>query len=343
MSATESVSAQLRANRQMRALRAHARGGPDKLVYEEAPVPPVGLNGVLVRVHAASITPTELTWPSTWEDRAGHDRLPTIPSHEVAGVVTELGYGTTGVATGAKVYGLTDWYRNGAAADYLAVEARDVAPMPATSSFVEAAAIPLAGLTAWQGLFDHGHLTAGQTVLIHGAAGGVGTFAVQLAHALGARVIGTGHAWSRELVAGLGADQYIDLNLQLFEEAAGKVDLVLDLIGGDLLKRSWAVVKPGGAIVSVVEDPRAAGPVPAHIHPVFFVVVPDRAELIELARQVDARKLKPIVGGVMPLARGREAFAAKQAGHVSGKMVLTVAADADDTPRDLASAIVRTD
>lgn len=325
MSATESVAAQLRADRRMHALRAHARGGPESLVYEEAPVPPVGLNGVLVRVHAASITPTELSWPSTWEDRAGRDRLPTIPSHEVAGVVAELGYGTTGVAIGTKVYGLTDWYRDGAAADYMAVEARDVAPMPVSLSFIDAAAIPLAGLTAWQGLFDHGHLASGQTVLIHGASGGVGTFAVQLAHASGARVIGTGHAWARDLVIGLGADQYIDLDQQRFEAVAGKADLVFDLVGGDLLTRSWAVVKPGGTIVSVTEAPRSAGPARSDVTTVFFVVAPGQAELVELARLVDAGTLRPIVGRVMPLAEGRLAFEAKQAGHLPGKLVLSVA------------------
>jgi NADPH:quinone reductase-like Zn-dependent oxidoreductase len=241
----------------MQALRLHERGGPERLVCETAPVPPIGLGDALVRVRAASFTPTELRWPSTWEDRAGRDRLPVIPAHEVAGTVTALGYGTTGVTVGAAVYGLTDWYRDGAAADYIAVEVRDLAPMPASLSFVEAATVPLAGLTAWQALFDHGALTAGQTVLIHGAGGGVGTFAVQLAHAAGARVVATGREWSRSLVTELGADAFIDLDHQPFEAAAGAVDLVLDLVGGDILQRSWAVVKSGGALVSAVQDPAA--------------------------------------------------------------------------------------
>jgi NADPH:quinone reductase-like Zn-dependent oxidoreductase len=250
-----------------------------------------------------------------------------IPAHEVAGTVTALGYGTTGVTVGAAVYGLTDWYRDGAAADYIAVEVRDLAPMPASLSFVEAATVPLAGLTAWQALFDHGALTAGQTVLIHGAGGGVGTFAVQLAHAAGARVVATGREWSRSLVTELGADAFIDLDHQPFEAAAGAVDLVLDLVGGDILQRSWAVVKSGGALVSAVQDPAATAATaatPRRARSVFFVVVPDRAELVALARQIEAGALRPIVGAVVPLADGRAAFETKRKGGVPGKVALVV-------------------
>lgn len=309
MPASESTATQLGPHRTMHALQLHQRGGPDQLVYEDAPVPPVGLNDVLIRVHAASITPTELNWPPTWEDRAGHPRLPVIPSREVVGVIAELGYGTTGVTVGSAVYALTDWYRNGAAADYVAVEA---------------ASMPLAGLTAWQALFDHGKVTAGQTALIQGAAGGVGTFAVQLAHTAGARVIGTGRAWSRQLVTDLGADQYVDLDQPPFEQAVGQVDLVLDLIGGDFLRRSWGVVKPGGVLVSTVEDPLTAGPGRPDVRSVFFIVVPDRAELVALAHQAESGKLKPVVGDVIPLANGRAAFKVKHERHVPGKVVLTV-------------------
>src|SRR5437762_4144292 len=194
----------------MWALRLGERGGPEQFAYEQAPRPYVGIGDALVRVHAASFTPTELTWPSTWVDHAGHDRRPTIPAHEVSGVVEALGYGTIGVAVGHAVYGLTDWYRDGAAAEYVAVEARNLAPKPATLSHREAAAVPMAGLTAVQALFDHGQLVAGQTVLILGAGGGVGTFAVQLAHAAGARVLASARAWARELVLGLGADAFVD-------------------------------------------------------------------------------------------------------------------------------------
>lgn len=324
MGANESNAAQRAPETTMHALRLHQRGGPEALVYEEAPRPLAAIGDVLLRVQAASITPTELGWPSTWEDRAGRDRRPVIPGHEVAGVVVEHGYGVTAPPIGSAVYALTDWYRDGAAADFVAVEARDVAPIPAGLSFVEAAAMPLAGLTAWQALFDHGQLAAGQTVLIHGASGGVGSFAIQLAHAAGARVIGTGRGWARKFVTDLGADRYIDLEHESFADGAGQVDLVLDFIGGDILRRSWAVVKPGGTLVSVVADPGTVGPGRPDVRGVIFVVGPDRAELIELARRVEAGTLRPVVGGVVPLADGRQAFERKHTRGVPGKVVLAV-------------------
>lgn len=328
MSISESTAAQAPTGQIMHALRLHERGGPERLVYEAAPMPPVALGDALIRVHAASVTPTELSWPATWEDRAGRDRRPVIPGHEVAGIVTALGYGTTGVAVGAAVYGLTDWYRDGAAAEYIAVEVRNLAPMPASLSFAAAAAAPLAGLTAWQALFDYGKLSAGQTVLIHGAGGGVGTFAVQLAHITGARVVATGREWARQLVTELGADEFIDLEHQSFKVeagvSAGMVDLVLDLVGGETLQRSWEVIKPGGVIVSAVEDPRARGGGRPEIRSAFFVVVPDQAELVALARQLDTGALRSIIGRVVPLADGRALFEAKRQGGVPGKMVLAV-------------------
>ena len=324
MPVSESTSEQLSGGQTMYALRAHERGGPEQLVYERAPQPAIGLGDALVRVHAASFTPTEMAWPPTWEDRAGRERRPTIPAHEVAGTVAALGYGTTGPEVGAPVYALTDWYRDGAAAEYIAVEVRDLAPMPTTLSFVEAAAVPLAGLTAWQALFDYGALSAGQTVLIHGGGGGVGIFAIQLAHSAGARVIATGRKWAQRLVTELGADEFIDLEQQPFEEAAGAVDLALDLIGGDILKRTWSVIRPGGALVSVVADPVDMAPEPLQARGAFFIVTPNRDQLIELARRIDAGALRPIVGAVRPLPDGRAAFEAKLTGGIPGKVALTV-------------------
>ena len=162
----------------MLALRAQGRGSSEKLIYEQVPLPSPAIGDVLLEVHAASFTPTELDWPSTWVDRAGNARPTPIPAHEVSGTVIALGFGTTGFAVGDEVYGLTDWYRDGAAAGYVAVEARNLAPRPRSLDHVDSAAVPLAGLTAWQALFDHGGLSAGQNVLIHGAGGGVGVFAV---------------------------------------------------------------------------------------------------------------------------------------------------------------------
>jgi NADPH:quinone reductase-like Zn-dependent oxidoreductase len=307
----------------MTALRARMYDDPKGLAYEEVPIPAPGIGDVLLEVRAASFTPTELKWPSTWVDRAGKARPAPIPAHEVSGVVVALGYGTTGFAVGDEVYGLTDWYRDGAAAGYVAVEARNLAPKPASLDHTHAAAVPLAALTAWQGLFEHGGLSAGQSVLIHGAGGGVGVFAVQLAHSAGAYVVGTGRAWAEDLVRALGANEFVDIEHQHLEDVASEVDVVLDVVGGELRRRSWSLVKPGGVLVSIVPPPEEVR------HPgargVLFVVEPNREALSELARRVDAGELRSIVGEVFPLERGREAFEIKQRSGVPGKVVLQVA------------------
>lgn len=312
--------------RTMAALRLHERGGPELLRYEQASVPFVGIGDVLVRVRAASFTPTELGWPETWVDRAGRERLPTIPAHEASGEVVALGYGTSGVEIGAEVFALTDWYRDGAAAEYVTVEARNTAPKPGTLDHAAAAAVPLAGLTALEGLFRHGGLEAGPSVLVHGAGGGVGTFAVQLAAAAGAKVVATGHAWARELVLGLGAEEFVDVEQERLQEA-GEVTVVLDLVGGELLARSWPLVAAGGIVVSAVEAAVAETAREHGVRGVFFVVEPSQPRLAELAR-IDAGELRPVVGEVPPLERGPEAFERKRAGGVAGKTVLVVAAEA---------------
>jgi NADPH:quinone reductase-like Zn-dependent oxidoreductase len=234
-----------------------------------------------------------------------------------------LGYGTTGLAVGDEAYGLTDWYRDGAAAGYVAVEARNLARKPGSLDHARSAAVSLAALTAWQALFDHAHLSAGQSVLIHGAGGGVGALAVQLARGAGARVVATGRQRAEGLVRELGADEFVDTERRSFEETAGEVDVVFDLVGGEVTRRSWAVIRPGGVLVSVVAPLAETGPRGAR--GVFFVVEPDRAALTELARLIDAGELRPVVGEVYPLERGREAFEAKRRPGVPGKVVLRVA------------------
>jgi len=305
----------------MRALRAAARGDPGSLSYQEMPVPTPGIGDVLVEVTAASFTPDELAWPSTWVDRAGRDRNPSVPGHEVAGTVVALGFGTTGLAVGDEVYGLTDWYRDGTLADYVAVEARNLAPRPASLSGPEAAAVPMAGLTAWQALFTHGGLRDGQAVLIAGAGGGVGTTAVQLARHTGARVIGLGHAGSRDLVMGLGADEFVTDGASLVE-SPGEVDVMFDLVGGELLQHCSAVVRQGGTAVSVVEPPPTRNGHGEGIGSRFFVVEPDQPQLTELARRIDSGQLRPVVGQIVDLSDGARAFAAKRAGGIPGKVVL---------------------
>jgi NADPH:quinone reductase-like Zn-dependent oxidoreductase len=311
----------------MHALRIHEQGGPEGLSYEEAPIPEPGTGDALVRVHAASFTPTELTWPSTWVDRLGHDRRPVIPGHEVSGIVEGLGWGTTGFAVGDAVYGLTDWYRDGALAEYVAVEARNLARKPASLDHVQAAALPMPGLTAWQALFTHGGLSRGQRVLIHGAGGGVGSMAVQLARGLGVHVIATGRASARDLAIELGAERFVDLDRERFEEVVEKVDLVVDLVGGEILERSGTVVRDGGIVVSAVDDPRTRRDRADHVRGAYFVVEPARSELEELARRADAGELRPVVGEVFELPDGPKAFEVKQAGGVAGKGVLRILAD----------------
>jgi NADPH:quinone reductase-like Zn-dependent oxidoreductase len=314
----------------MRALRLHRRGGAAHFRYEETAVPLPAMGDVLVRVHAASFTPTEVDWPSTWVDRSGQDRRPVIPGHEVSGVVATLGFGTSGLAVGEEVYGVTDWYRDGAAAEYVAVEARNLAPKPATVSHAQAAAAPLAGLTAWQALFVHGDLGSGQRVLVLGAAGGVGTFAVQLARWAGGHVIGTGRNGVRDLVLELGAEEFVDAETRRLEEQVQPVDLVLDLVGGELLQRSWPTVKAGGRLVSVVEPPNPQQAERAGVQARYFIVEPDRAQLGKLAGLIDAGRLRPVVGRVFDLGDGAEAFDAKQGGGLPGKVVLQVTPERGD-------------
>jgi NADPH:quinone reductase-like Zn-dependent oxidoreductase len=305
----------------MKAARVHEPTGfegIDGLVYEEAPDPVPAVGDALVKVHAAGFTPTELQWP-LWTDRAGRDRAPIIPAHEFSGVVAALGYGTTGVAVGEEVYGLIDGYRDGAAADFIAIEARDVAPKPTTVDHVHAAALPQAGLTSWQALFDHGHLAAGQTAVVHGAGGGVGSVAVQLARSAGARVIGTGRSGARSLALDVGADSFVDLEQDRWEDAVAQADVVFDTIGGEVLARSPAIVRPGGALVSVVAPPPADR---QDIRTIHFVREPSRAQLVELARLVDTGQLRPQVGAVYPLADAREAFMAKSTQSIAGKVIL---------------------
>jgi len=304
----------------MKAVRLHEPTGISGLVYEEAPdAKPVACD-VLVKVIACGITHNELDYP-IWTCRAGHPRTLVIPGAEVSGVVVALGFGTAGVAVGDEVFGLTDQWRDGTAAEYVAVEARNVAPKPQTVDHVHAAAVPRAGLTAWQALFDHGKLAKGQTVVIHGAGGAVGSTAVQLARWAGAEVIGTGRSHSRELVTELGADRFIALDEERLDDVAGRADLVFDTIGGEVLERSPALLRRGGTLVSV----RAASTPPGvrdDIRTVTFIQESSRPQLIELARLVDEGHLKPQVGGVYPLAEAAQAYSAKAAGGIPGRIVL---------------------
>ncbi|MEV0714078.1 NADP-dependent oxidoreductase [Asanoa sp. NPDC050611] len=295
--------------------RAAGVGG---LAMTDMPYPHAAENDVIVRVHAAGFTPGELDWPATWTDRAGRDRTPSIPGHELSGTVVELGYGTTGLTVGQRVFGLTDWARDGSLAEYTAVEARNLAPLAADIDHTVAAALPISGLTASQALFDHGRLATGQTVLVHGAAGGVGSMAVQLAREVGARVIATGRADDRDVAVGLGAQAFVDLAVDDLREV-GEVDVVLDVMGGDVLERSTDLVRPGGTLVSIAAPPKVQ---PKHGRAVFFVVEPDRVRLSDLAERVRSRRLNPVVGAVRPLCEAPSAFARDR--RTPGKTIIQV-------------------
>jgi NADPH:quinone reductase-like Zn-dependent oxidoreductase len=306
----------------MRAIIARERAaGVRGLSLADVPYPHAAENDVIVEVHAASFTPGELDWPGTWTDRAGRDRTPTIPGHEMSGVVAELGYGTTGLTVGQRVFGITDWARNGTLAEYVAVEARNLAPLSDGIDYTAAAAVPISGLTAWQGLFDHANLATGQTVLIHGAAGAVGSIAVQLAHEAGARVIGSGRTEHHDTVLGLGADVFLDLQQDRLEDI-DDVDVVFDVIGGEILDRSAALMRSGGVLVTIAEPPRVR---PEDGRAVFFVVEPDRAGLVALERRLREGRLRPIVGAVCPLAQAPSAFDPAKRTH--GKTIIQIIPD----------------
>jgi NADPH:quinone reductase-like Zn-dependent oxidoreductase len=263
----------------------------------ERPEPHAAINDVLVQVHASGFVPTELAWPSTWTDRLDRSRTPSIPGHELAGVVTALGYGTTGLSLGQRVFGLTDWYRDGTLAEYVAVEARNLAPLPGDVDFTVGARLPISGLTAWQGLFEHGRLQSGQSVLVHGAAGAVGSMATQLAREFGAYVIATGRAADRQTALDFGAQEFVDLENDVLEDVSA-VHVVFDVIGGDVGKRSAALIRAGGTLVSVVGPPEAR---PVDGLAVDFVVESDRAQLSEIVQRVRDGRLRTNIGIVSTL------------------------------------------
>jgi NADPH:quinone reductase-like Zn-dependent oxidoreductase len=292
--------------------------GTAGMTLEERPEPQAAINDVVVQIHASGFVPTELTWPSTWTDRLDRDRTPSIPGHELAGVVTALGYGTTGLSVGQRVCGLTDWTRDGTLADYAAVEARNLAPLPGDVDFTVGASLPISGLTAWQGLFDLGRLRAGQSILAHGAAGAVGSMVTQLAREAGAYVIGTGRAGDRQAVLDFGANEFLDLENAALEDVGG-VDLVFDVIGGDIGKRSAGLVRRGGTMVSIVGPVEAR---PAEGLAIDFVVESDRGQLGEIVQRVRDGRLRTNIGAVSPLGDAVATFNATA--RRKGKTVITV-------------------
>jgi NADPH:quinone reductase-like Zn-dependent oxidoreductase len=263
----------------------------------DRPEPRPAINDVVVQVHAAAYVPTEVGWPSTWVDRAGKDRGPSILGHDLAGVVTALGYGTTGLSVGQRVFGISDWHRDGTLAEYVAVESRNLAPLPGDVEFTVGASLPISGLTAWQGLFQHGRLQSGQTVLAHGAAGAVGTMVTQLAREAGAYVIGTGRAADREKALDYGAHEFVDLENDELEDVGG-VDVVFDVIGGAIQEQSALLIRPGGTLVTVtgLGDVR-----PREGLSVDFVVESVPSQLVDIVQRVRDGRLRTNIDDVATL------------------------------------------
>lgn len=309
----------------MKAVRIHAYGGPEMLHYEEIPRPQLNPDDLLIRVRAAAVNPVD------WKIREGYlqgflnHHLPLILGWDVSGEVVEIGPEVTAFQVGDEVYARPDIERDGSYAEYIAVKADEAARKPASLDHAHAAAVPLTALTAWQSLVDAAQLRAGQTVLIHAAAGGVGSLAVQLAKARGARVIATASAVNTGLVAELGVDQFIDYTKTRFEEAAQDVDVVLDTIGGDTQERSWQVLKPGGILVSVISPPPEATAAAHNVRQAFVFIHPSGQQLTAIARLIDEGRMRPIIHTVLPLSEARQAHAISQTGHARGKIVLQVA------------------
>jgi NADPH:quinone reductase-like Zn-dependent oxidoreductase len=292
--------------------------GTAGMTLTERTEPDAAVGDVVVQVHASGFTPGELSWPGTWTDRLGRDRTPSIPGHELAGVVRALGYGTRGLSVGQRVFGLTDWTRDGTLAEYVAIEARNLAPLPGDVDFTVGACLPVSGLTAWQGLFVHGRFQAGQSVLVHGAAGGVGSMVTQLAREAGAYVIGTGRAADRQPALDFGAQEFVDLDNDSLEDVGG-VDLVFDVIGGDIGRRSVGLVRAGGTLVTIAGPPEAQ---PADGLAVDFVVEADRAQLSEIVRRVRDGRLRTNVGVVATLDDAVDAF--NPTARITGKTIIRV-------------------
>jgi NADPH:quinone reductase-like Zn-dependent oxidoreductase len=301
----------------MSAVRLREPGGPAGLAYERIDTPRPAAGEALVQVHAAAITRGELDWPV--------DRLPATPSYEFSGVVAAVGPGVDEGRIGEEVYALGRFDRDGAAAEFTVAPAEELVGKPRTLGHVESAAIPLAALSAWQGVFTHGRLAGGQRVLVHGAAGDVGGFAVQLARHRGAHVVGTSSPAGVETARELGAHEVIDYTRTRFEDAVESLDLVFDTAGGDRLARSPGVLRPGGRLVSVAEEPPQ--PNGGETAAVYFVVETDPGQLAEVARLVDEGGLRPAIDSVFPLTEARAAFERSMAAGKRGKVVLLVAGE----------------
>jgi NADPH:quinone reductase-like Zn-dependent oxidoreductase len=308
----------------MKAIFLERKAGPEGLVPGEIPRPSPQAGEVLIKVHATTVMPSEFQWYPTFNTPTGEPRpFPIVLSHEFSGVIESLGSNVSGLKIGDIVFGLNDWFANGAQAEFCVAPATALAPAPASLDHVQSAVVPISALTAWQGLFGRLNLQRGQRILIHGAAGGVGTFAVQLARWRGARVIATASAGNLDFVRSLGADEVIDYQAKRFEDELCDIDVIFDGVGGDTLKRSWKLLRADGRLVTIVSQFEAN--VEPRAKDAFMLVQADGAQLAEISRLIDAGELRVFAEGAFPLARAREAYARALQGKMRGKIALSVA------------------
>ena len=309
----------------MKAIRIHKQADSYVLVYEDVPQPQPAYGEVLVRIYASGVTPSELDWGTTWKTKMGIERRFPIPGHEMSGIISQVGEGVTDLKVGQAVYGFNEFDQDGSQAEYMIAQPTEVAIKPTSLTYEQAAAVPLAALTAWQALFDHAKLTAGQTVLIHGAAGGVGSFAVQLAHWAKAHVVAVDAPWNQDLLLKLACDEAIDFMTTPFEDVTRDVDVILDAAGVDgLVDRSWRVIRKGGTLISLAKPFSPEQAAPYDVNAIFFVVKPNRDALAQISQLIDAGQLNPLVSKVFPLSQAGTAYAQKKSGRIPGKIVLKV-------------------
>ncbi|HVV45323.1 MAG TPA: NADP-dependent oxidoreductase [Bryobacteraceae bacterium] len=306
----------------MRVIRVADNGQPSVLVEDNAARPRPGRGELLIRVRAAGVTKDELSWYPTTHQASGAPRLHAVPAHEFSGVVEETGEDVGSLELGREVFGMNDWYADGAMAEYCTAPFFAVVPKPPGLTHVEAASVPIDALTAWQGLFDRAKVQAGERVLIQGGAGAVGIFVVQLAHLYGARVIATASAAGASLVSSLGADEVIDYKSARFEDVMRDLDVVFDTVGGETLDRSWQVLRPGGRLVTVAASAEQA--TDPRVKEAFFIVEPNQKQLYEIADLLQAGELRAVVGSVVPLSESPQLFGGETARCKRGKCVVEI-------------------
>jgi len=306
----------------MKAIQLSNATGGVTLVEVDVSKPVAAPGEVLVEVHAAGVIPTELGWYPTTHTKTGEPRTGAVPGHEFSGIVAAVGDGVTGIDIGQEIYGMNDWFADGAAAEYCVTLPGSIAAKPKSLTHVEAASVPISALTAWQGLFDRAKLQVGERVLVHGGAGAVGIFIVQLARSRGAHVIATASKHTLAFVSELGADEVIDYRKERFEDRVVKVDIVFDTVGGETLQRSWGVLKPEGRMVTIASD--VEGTDDPKLKAAFFIVEPNRDQLTEVARMLDAGTLRTFVGATVPLQKAEEAYTGNYVKGGPGKVVVVV-------------------